>query len=824
MTEKYKFAQCGCEFDVIGKLEDDRPSIIFVPNMDEISMDCPRTWDLIGSGNTKGIFQLENQSNFARKLKPRNIEHLAALISIIRPGVLESIRDKKSVTMHYIDRKNGLEEVTYFHPALKPALEKTYGEMIYQEQAMQISRDIAGFNLQQADELRKAIGKKKPELMAKIKLSFLEGAEKQGTVTKEEAEQIFEWIEKSQRYSFNKCVSGNTKFWRDNSKFTFKPTISEMFNIRNNIEYAKKTGHLSLYKKWKLYGNYGKCLSLCEDGRLRPNIIVDIKYSGNQPIFKVTLSNGAAIETTMTHKFPSKYGEQPLSKLKVGDILYIKGEYEHNNTKYGYSPITLKELHSGEKSYSGCGFPSGQNNPGYTNGAYTQYEKIRATLPLVCNRCPATECRMELHHKDGNRTNSSSNNLEYLCVSCHKKAHYCLGRIHKGQKGYPSLECSINSIEYVGLQDVYDVTMDDPNHTFVTSTGIVTSNSHAVSYAYNAYLSAFAKAHFSRGFFTSYLRYAGEKTKPYMEIHELVQNARLMGIGVEGPDLRHLLKHFKLWDKVIRFGFFDMKGIGDAAWKKIIAQIARVEKLLGKKAEQWSWLDFLIHFAQHVNATAIAAFINSGAISYMGLSRTRMMYEYKLYDKLTDRERNWILNYMTIHKNDILKLEDLLMIMTVSGTGKTGACASEKRKDMITSLLKTLKNPSYNLEDAPEWMASVEESLLGIPLTCTSLDACDTSAANCTCQQYIQGANPKTTIIAAKIDAMSEIKVKNGKNKGRKMAFLKISDLTGSIDAVVFSEVWDEAKKISFVENNVLIHGERSKDGGSFICKQMWQI
>jgi DNA polymerase-3 subunit alpha len=95
-------------------------------------------------------------------LKPENIEQLSALISIMRPGCLEAIRDNKSVSDHFIDKKNGKESVDYFHPALEDSLKSTYGEMIYQEQAMQIARAIAGFDLKEADMLRKAIGKKKP--------------------------------------------------------------------------------------------------------------------------------------------------------------------------------------------------------------------------------------------------------------------------------------------------------------------------------------------------------------------------------------------------------------------------------------------------------------------------------------------------------------------------------------------------------------------------------------------------------------------------------------------------------------------------------------
>lgn len=204
MTRYYTF-DCGCKFEILGD-SSEFPTIQFKPNIENINLDCSKTWDLISSGNTKGCFQLESRlgQTMSKKLKPRNIEHLSGLISILRPGCLEAIRDGKSVSNHYIDKKNNLETVDYYHVSLKPILEKTYGEMIYQEQAMEISRAICGFNLQEADVLRKAIGKKKADLMAKIKKSFIDGADKVGIVDRDSAEEIFSWIEKSQRYSFNK--------------------------------------------------------------------------------------------------------------------------------------------------------------------------------------------------------------------------------------------------------------------------------------------------------------------------------------------------------------------------------------------------------------------------------------------------------------------------------------------------------------------------------------------------------------------------------------------------------------------------------------------
>ena len=170
----YAYFECGCKFEV----EEEAPPVKLKWDFD-LPLNCQRTWDLIGEGNTKGVFQLETRfgQQYAKKLKPENIEQLAALSAILRPGCIQSIRDGKNIAEHYMDRKNGLEEVTISHPALEPILSPTFGEMIYQEQAMRIAQDIAGFDLQQADVLRKAIGKKKADIMRVLVQEIVSGPE-----------------------------------------------------------------------------------------------------------------------------------------------------------------------------------------------------------------------------------------------------------------------------------------------------------------------------------------------------------------------------------------------------------------------------------------------------------------------------------------------------------------------------------------------------------------------------------------------------------------------------------------------------------------------
>ena len=169
----------------------------------------PKVWDLICDGNTKGVFQLESSlgKHWAKEVKPRSVKELAALISLIRPGCLKAKdADGKSMTQVYADRKAGKPNspVEYLHESLEPILKETYGVLVYQEQSMKIAQVLAGFDLKEADALRKAIGKKKADLMEAVKETFLKGTAKMEIVTQEVAEELFSWIEKSNRYAFNK--------------------------------------------------------------------------------------------------------------------------------------------------------------------------------------------------------------------------------------------------------------------------------------------------------------------------------------------------------------------------------------------------------------------------------------------------------------------------------------------------------------------------------------------------------------------------------------------------------------------------------------------
>lgn len=113
----------------------------------------------------------------------------------------------------------------------------------------------------------------------------------------------------------------------------------------------------------------------------------------------------------------------------------------------------------------------------------------------VCGKPYSEAIRFELHHRDGNRKNNDRSNFLWCCASCHKKAHYALGRTRQMERGYPITLEQIISIEFVKEEDVYDVEMAEPAHNFVVDTNIVTSNSHAVCVALDSLYGAWLKAH-----------------------------------------------------------------------------------------------------------------------------------------------------------------------------------------------------------------------------------------------------------------------------------------------------------------------------------------
>ena len=167
-------------------------------NFSNLPLDDATTYELLASGQSIGVFQLESQGmrDTLRKMRCGSLEEITALISLYRPGPMDNIDT-------YVDRKFGRIEIDMLHPTLEPVLKETYGVIIYQEQVMQIAQVLSGYSLGEADLLRRAMGKKKKEEMDLQKVRFISGAKEKG-VDERQADEIFELVNKFAGYGFNK--------------------------------------------------------------------------------------------------------------------------------------------------------------------------------------------------------------------------------------------------------------------------------------------------------------------------------------------------------------------------------------------------------------------------------------------------------------------------------------------------------------------------------------------------------------------------------------------------------------------------------------------
>lgn len=219
-------------------------------DIDEIPLDDKKTYEMLSRGETGGVFQFESEGmrSYLRMLQPERIEDLIAMVALYRPGPLEG-----GMVTSFIDRKHGKEKIEYPHQMLEPVLEETYGVMVYQEQIMQVASTMAGFSLGEADELRRAMGKKKAEVLAAKRAVFVEGSVK-NDVDPKIADEVFSLMEFFSGYGFNKShsaaygiVSYQTAWLRCNYGPEFMAAMLTSFmetaeKVTVYIEECRKTG------------------------------------------------------------------------------------------------------------------------------------------------------------------------------------------------------------------------------------------------------------------------------------------------------------------------------------------------------------------------------------------------------------------------------------------------------------------------------------------------------------------------------------------------------------------------------------------------------
>ena len=317
-------------------------------NLDEMDFDDPEVFKLFSKGLTTSVFQFESASmkGYLQQLKPQDLEDITAMNALFRPGSIPIINN-------YIRRRHGKEEIKYDHPILEKVLKPTYGLLIYQEQTIMIAHLASGMSLGKADILRRYLEKwntkykNDVELKKKLEKEFIDGCLSKG-LSRADAKFLWEYLIRQSGYSFNRCFSGDCVI-TSASTHKWRPTIREMYKIKNDSKYAKETKHYPLMKKYRSKKGYGKSFSLYPDKLLRTHEIVDIYYEGEREVFEIELESGDKIEVTKNHKFPLTNGKYKSIEggLSVGNELYVLENFNYKTNRFSRIRKSQKGIEPG---------------------------------------------------------------------------------------------------------------------------------------------------------------------------------------------------------------------------------------------------------------------------------------------------------------------------------------------------------------------------------------------------------------------------------------------------------------------------------------------
>lgn len=550
----------------------------------------PQVFDLIGTGDTLGIFQLETSlcRDYCRRMAPRTIGDLADLTTYIRPGPRNS-----GATEKYLRRRAGLEEVTSLHPLLDEHLSRSQGVMLYQEDVLYACKTLAGMNDLEADGIRKILGKKLTEKIDAAGEDFVRRAVERGN-DEEQMRSLWADIAEFGKYAFNRCISGKTVIHLASSSQHSDGTVDVATLYRRihapllpatkgrppaggeysgpcvvceSAEPGKRVrGACNACYVWRQKfhdpkrGLYG--LSYWADGRIRPARIVDVVAQGRRETWTITLKDGRSITATGNHRHLTVAGYRRVDELSPGDSLIIDAGYEKDHYDPGRHRLTR-----GERQRDGyVNGASGDDNYGFIDGGGAFWSGWKKRNPKVCAQCGTDDGRIEVAHLDGDHANNVEGNLAWLCASCHKAYDYANNdRRRRWQKGHPSEAVPVESIEYAGVQDTYDVVMAAP-HNFVAN-GIVTHNSHGYSYAVLSYWTAWLKAHYPVEMTAAILSTIGDMDR----MADFATEARRMGITVLPPDVRYSGAGFTVGPLSVRYGLSSIPKVGPQAIAKITA-------------------------------------------------------------------------------------------------------------------------------------------------------------------------------------------------------------------------------------------------------------
>jgi DNA-directed DNA polymerase III PolC len=568
--------------------------------------DDAKTFEMLSRGETTGVFQLESDGmrRVVTDLRPNTLDDIVALVALYRPGPMEWIPQ-------YISNKHGRTKLTYLHPKLEPILAPTYAVACYQEQIMQIARDIAGFTMGQADELRKVMGKKQKEKIPFYREKFVNGAIETSGISAKLADDIFAFVEPFAGYGFNKCAHGSTE-------------IQLPDGTRLTLSAAHKNPPAEIMAMWP-------------DGQIRPHKVARIVRTGRKALLHVRTASGKSIKVTPEHRLLTTEGYREVGEMTVGMELITAPKRVTQNQRDVRRAAMIRRNQAAEhrarvsrrvKAYQAGRDPEEKrrhmlrmhemyphltrrgvaamherlkwllvNDPAWTYDTGPGYGRCSiASNGMWCASTPERDmCEwlidraipFEMHkvlatgricdfyfngiywEMDGmdrapGYFAEKYGELPYVVVTPEDFKATVLRHlgVEHAANGDP-----IASIEPCGEAMTYDVEMAPDGPLNYIANRIVSHNSHAVAYGWIAYQTAYLKANYPREYLAALMTSVKDKTD---KLVEYLDEAKKLGIGVLPPDVNESRVDFTVVGEDIRFGLAAIKGAGDAAVRAII--------------------------------------------------------------------------------------------------------------------------------------------------------------------------------------------------------------------------------------------------------------
>lgn len=902
---------CGCKIPILGPVKpiDGLPSMEI--DYENINLDCMKTYELLGTGRTKGVFQLESYlgRKWSKALKPNNIEEISALISLIRPSCLNCVSGDSKVSIRYYVRKNTSHAA--YH---KISIKDLYYKFINKDEAKysKYRWDILSLNEDTLELINNKVlyvhsnGIKKiykPKFTwrkrAKTKDSFygLKCTLEHKLFSHDRGWVELQNLEKDERVAL--ISNGNLKRQRKNgTKYTrWKSAFRDIAFLThkykclycdwkegtldvNHIDGNRKTNnhydnltflcpnHHRLYSEGKIsreslleenrknklrisddiiWAEYNGCEYISEEETY--DLTVDGPYF-NYIADNVIVHNSKINNKSLTeHYVERKHGREKIEVIHPSLETILESTYGINCYQEqslfiatqiaGFNLIEADELRRaiGKKlpevmAKVKVKFIEGCKRVGIVNEDIAQQifswiqESQRYSFNHSITGITQVETKTgyknifslqigeEVNGPDGfvkvlNKFNHGIENVfsviingnylectlghKLLCengqilplyqIIIHDLPIVCKNGIGK-----------IDKIEYLGKLKVYDIEVDSESHLYYQG-NICGHNSHAISYGLTGYYCAYAKQHFPLHFYCAWMNFAKEKMFPYSEISELVEEAKYFGIDTLPPTIKQLLPEFYICNGSIVYGLNSVKNIGQKHIQNLADKVILIENQLGKNVADLTWSEFLTNI--ELNKTVMNSMISCGVMDCYGIDRQRMLLEYSVWHKLTEREQNLIKQRK---------------VGVVDGLNLIREEVNKKRLQVIDSLSLTLASPPMSTQDTLEWTTQVETELFGLPISCTRLDNTKITAYN-KCGETVDGPEGTTYSLLMELVECRHFKTKSGKNAGQMMCAVTGKDDTATLDNLkLFPQNYPKYKNLLYDGNIVLIKVKSWKD------------